>query len=398
MDEQSGSVNGSIDENGTVWVGSGEGRRVAGSWHAGSVEQGVAFYRRRYDDLVAETALLEQRLVRGTGEPSAVRARAAALRAALSEVAAFGDLDALAVRLGALIDRAEHSLQRERAEAEARAARALEARERLAAEAEQLGAAEDWRDAGERMRALTAQWRALPRVDQASEQRLWGRVEAARDALAARRSAQLADLDRQRAEAARAKESLIAEAESLSGSTDWGPTGQRQRALMTQWKTAGRASRDADDALWTRFRAAQEVFYDARAAMFAERDAELRDNEAAKSALLTEAEAIEAGADLAGAQRRLRELQERWDSVGPAPREVNDELEARLAVVADRLRDAADERWEGAADSPFTASLRASVAALSAKVEQARASGRPDLAAEQKLAAQRQWLASAGPT
>ena len=54
--------------------------------------------------------------------------------------------------------------------------------------------------------------------------------------------------------ARQAKEALCERAEELAGSTDWGATGAAFRDLLTQWKAAGRAAKDVDDALWQRFR------------------------------------------------------------------------------------------------------------------------------------------------
>ena len=57
---------------------------------------------------------------------------------------------------------------------------------------------------------------------------------------------------------------------------------------MTEWKAAGRAPKDADDALWQAFRAAQDKFFSRRSAVFNERDAELTDNARRKEELLAE--------------------------------------------------------------------------------------------------------------
>ena len=62
---------------------------------------------------------------------------------------------------------------------------------------------------------------------------------------------------------------------------------------MAEWKAAGRAHKDADDALWQRFRTAQDAFFARRSATFAERDAEFVANAEAKRALLAEAEKID---------------------------------------------------------------------------------------------------------
>ena len=135
-------------------------------------------------------------------------------------------------------------------------------------------------------------WKGLPRLDRKSDDELWHRFSHARSAFSKRRKAHFASLDAQREDARKTKEKLVAEAESLSGSTDWGPTAARYRELMAEWKAAGRAQREAEDDLWNRFRGAQDVFFAARSEVFAERDAEQRENLKLKEELAVEAEKL----------------------------------------------------------------------------------------------------------
>src|SRR5690606_23804357 len=101
-----------------------------------------------------------------------------------------------------------------------------------------------------------------------------------------------ARLEERNAQARATKERLVARAEELSTSTDWGATSAAYRDLMTQWKAAGRAARKDDDALWARFRAAQDVFFAARAQAQASTDADYEANLEVKLQLLEEAEAL----------------------------------------------------------------------------------------------------------
>ncbi len=71
---------GRVDADGTVYVRTAEGERAVGSWHAGTPEDGLAHYTRRYDDLATEVALLESRLASGAGDPKATLSQATALR------------------------------------------------------------------------------------------------------------------------------------------------------------------------------------------------------------------------------------------------------------------------------------------------------------------------------
>ncbi|MGH7736140.1 MAG: DUF349 domain-containing protein, partial [Gemmatimonadales bacterium] len=45
-----------------VYVRTADGERVIGSWQAGSPEEAIAFFQRKYEALETEVVLLEQRI------------------------------------------------------------------------------------------------------------------------------------------------------------------------------------------------------------------------------------------------------------------------------------------------------------------------------------------------
>ncbi len=118
----------------------------------------------------------------------------------------------------------------------------------MVAEAETLALGNDWRGGVNRFRALLDEWKALPRIDRATDDALWHRFSAARTTYTRRRKAQFAEQAAKRDSAKAAKEQIIAEARELANSTEWGPTAGAFRDLMTRWKAAGAAPREIDDA------------------------------------------------------------------------------------------------------------------------------------------------------
>jgi hypothetical protein len=288
-----GSEWGRIDADGTVYVKTPDGEREIGSWQAGDAEAGLAFYERRYDDLATEVSLLEARLESGAGDPAATRASAEALREQLPTAAAIGDLAALDARLAALLTAVEEKAGAAAAAREQARAQAIAAKEALVAEAEQIAeSATSWKVSGDRLRAIVDEWKLIKGIDRKTDEALWKRFAAARDAFGRRRGQHFAKLDVERTEAKRAKDKLVARAEELSGSSDWKETASAMRDLMTEWKAAPRASREVEDALWTRFRAAQDAFFERRSGVFAERDAAQAENQAKKEAIIAEAQAL----------------------------------------------------------------------------------------------------------
>lgn len=390
---------GRVDAEGTVFVRTPAGERAVGSWHAGTPEDGLAHFTRRYDDLATEVALLESRLASGAGDPKATLNQATALQGSLGEAAVVGDLAALEERLTALVTAAQAKLEQAGVARAAARAAAAAAKEKLALEAEELAQSSQWKATGDRFRTIVEEWKAIKGVDRKADEALWKRFAAARDAFARRRGSHFAALDEQRGEARANKERLVAEAEALADSTEWGPTASRLKSLMTEWKGAGRASKEAEEQLWTRFRGAQDRFFAARAATFSERDAEQLENQKLKEALIGEAEALDPSADLRGTQARLRDIQERYDAVGQVPRDSIRTLDNRMRAAEQRVRDAGDAEWKrGKPESnPLLDQLRDTVAKAEAQLAKARTGGKPAKIAEAEaaVAARKEWLAEA---
>lgn len=372
---------GRVDEQGTVYVRTADGERVVGSWQAGSPEEALAYFERKYEGLAVEIGLLERRVKETDLSPKDAMTAIGHLRASVTEAHAVGDLEALGRRLNALVSTVEARREERRAEKAKATDEAKQDKERLVAEAEELARSEQWRASGERLRALVDIWKGLPRLDRKTDDELWHRFSHARSAFSKRRKAHFASLDAQREESRRRKEKLVQEAEALSGSADWGPTAARYRELMADWKAAGRAQRDAEDDLWNRFRGAQDVFFQARSSVFAERDAEQRENLTRKEELVAEAEKLLPVSDLKAARAALRSVNERWEAVGHVPRDARPRIEARLHAVERAVREAEEAEWRRtnpearARAEGLTGQLRAAVDKLQRQAEAARASG-----------------------
>ncbi len=398
---------GRVAEDGTVYVRTAGGERQVGSWQAGSPDEALAFFKRKFATLETEVSLLEQRLTNTDMSPAQAKSGIDRLVASVTDAHAIGDLDGLLDRLEKLTGlasrrREEHKAAREQAKGEA-----LEIKERIVAEAERIAAeATHWKISGERMRQLLEEWKAAPRGDRTAETTLWKRLSAARNAFTKRRKAYFASLEEEREGIRARKEELAQQAEALSSSTDWGPTAAAYRDLMRSWKQAGRADRAAEDELWARFKAAQDTFFHARSEVLAAKDAQLQQNAVVKEQLLAEAEKLLPVTDARTARAALRGIQERWERAGVAPRDSQDRLEGGLRRVEETLRKAEDSHWrrtnpEAVSRARSTVEqLRAAIAQLEGQLAKAQASGdaKAQQRAEEALEARHAWLAEAERT
>ncbi|MBO4207142.1 DUF349 domain-containing protein [Micromonospora echinofusca] len=388
---------GRVDADGTVYVKTAEGERVVGSWQAGAPEEGLAHFARRFADLVTEVDLTEARLNSGAADAAGSLSTLRRIRASLPEAHVVGDIDALAARLDKLVTVAEEKASEARAAKDAARAEALARKVALVEEAEKLAAeSTGWKTAGDRLKEILDEWKTIRGVDKKTDGELWKRFATARDGFTRRRGAHFAALDTQRKQAQAIKEELVTEAESLKESTDWVSTANRLKELMTQWKAAPRASKEAEQKLWERFRAAQDAFFTRRSEVFSARDNEQRGNLERKQALLAEAEALDVEGDPKGAQARLRDIQAQWHEAGRVPREAAAGLERRLRAVDEKVREVMDSAWRrtAPADNPLLAQMRDQVAEAEQRLARAQAAGdaKRIREAEQALAAKRQFL------
>ncbi len=323
---------GRVAQDGTVYIHTAEGERVVGSWQAGTAQEGLAHFARRFDDLLTEAELLQARLTSGVSDPRQALPRIRTLRDELAEPTVVGDVVGLTAFLDYLQRHAEESLASAKAAREQARARTTARKQALAEEAERIGAeSTQWKADGDRLHTILDEWKTIKGVDRKIDEALWRRFSKARDAFTRRRGAHFAELDRQRVGARNRKEELVVEAEQLADSTDWGATASRFRSLMAEWKAAGRASKDADDTLWQRFRAAQERFFNRRAAAFSGRDSESAQNVKRKEELVAVEERVRSAAT---AQRR----------------HADPESEARVAQFRERV-----EQYEARAAKARTA-------------------------------------------
>ena len=302
---------GRVADDGTIYVQMPDGtERSVGQWAAGDPAAGLAHFRRRYQDLLVELDLTITRLRNGQATPDQAVAVVERMKAALTEPAFVGDIAALTAQVDALAElvgvrRVELTEAKEQARSEALARRAA-----IADEAEKLANSQQWKATGQRFRELLDEWKALPRFDKNEEQKQWDRFKAARSAFDRARKQFFAKLDEQRADAVVVKDQLIQRAQALSNSTDWGPS-RAYRDLMAEWKAAPRAARDQEEKLWQAFRAAQDVFFDARSKVFSAKDDEERENLKAKQDILDQIDKLFPVKDPQATRNSFRALMEK---------------------------------------------------------------------------------------
>ena len=398
---------GRVAEDGTVYCRTADGEREIGSWQAGSPDEALAFFKRKFDSLETEVSLLEQRMSSTDLSPGQARTTIVRLTASVTDAHAIGDLAGLRARLDVLSGTIEHRREEHKAARDQARTEAHDLKERIVAEAERLAVeATHWKASGERMRQLLEEWKAAPRGDRTVEAALWKRLSTARNAFAKRRKAYFSSLEEEREGIRSRKEELVRQAEELSSSTDWAATATAYRELMRSWKQAGRADRTAEDELWIRFKTAQDAFFAARSDVLDAKDRELREHVVVKEQLLAEAEKLMPVTDARAARAALRPILERWEKAGAVPRDSQDRLEGGLRKIEESVRKAEDSHWRRTDPAALSRAkgtveqIRAAISQLERQLAKAEAGddARAQQQAKEAIEARKSWLAEAERT
>ena len=405
------SEHGRVDESGTVFVRTADGEREVGSYPGASHAEALRYFTRKYDEQLASADLLLQRVTHtemAAREASEVLAK---LREQTTEARVVGDLAALDIRLAEIFGVIEAKKATEGAQRSAAREAGKGKREELVLEAEriagQLETKIQWKSSGTQMRTLLDDWKSLqrtgPKLDRESETTLWQRFSAARNSFDKARRVHFAQLEDTQSEARSAKEALAKEAEVLATSKDWAPTATAFKRLMDRWREAGRASRTDDDALWARFKTAQDSFFQAKDVLVEAENVEFKANLVVKQALLAEAEAVLPVTDIEAAKAILRVIADKWERAGKVPREHMERIEKAIRRVEQTVRETDEKRWassnpEAAARAQSLADqLESAVEGLRKDLAKAQASGDAKKVADAQsaLEAREQWLAQA---
>ncbi len=217
-------------------------------------------------------------------------------------------------------------------------------KEELCVKVEALVESTEWKETTEKIVALQTEWKAAGHVPGEKGEALWTRFRAACDKFFARRDETDKTLDADReANLARA-EAICTQIEALSTSTEWRQTAEAIKALQAEWRLVSEVPRGKGGALWKRFRAACDAFFDARKAAFDAEDAERAQNLLKKQALCERAEAVAtalpkeaSAAEREAVQPQIEALRVEWRAIGHVPREEQDAVTRRFRAACDAV-------------------------------------------------------------
>jgi hypothetical protein len=216
----------------------------------------------------------------------------------------------------------------------------LARKDALCAKAEALADSTDWVKTATEIQALQAEWKSVGPVARGHERAIWERFRAACDRFFTRRQEDLKRRKEEWAANLARKDALCAKAEALADSTEWDSAAAQFKQLQAEWKTIGPVRKSRSEAIWQRFRAACDRFFD----RFKHRDqVELQEKAAVRDAVIRQLElllpaegAVESPAP-DGLYTIVQQARGRWQQAPELPRALQQDLAARYHQAVGRL-------------------------------------------------------------
>ena len=192
----------------------------------------------------------------------------------------------------------------------------------------------EWNRASDRLLEIQKTWKTIGFAPKKDNNRIYERFRTACDRFFEAKRQFYAGMKTEMEHNLQLKIEICEAAESLMNSEEWKKATDELIALQARWKQIGAVSRRHSDAVWKRFRAACDKFFERKASHFASVDGEHEENLQKKLALLAEM----AGADVkAGGSEVIREFQRRWGEIGFVPIKQKDAIQKKYKAAVDEL-------------------------------------------------------------
>jgi len=199
----------------------------------------------------------------------------------------------------------------------------------------------EWNELSKKMDVLQAQWKNVGFAAKKDNQKIYDRFREACDKFYNAKREYYSNFKNVMLDNLKLKEELCEKAEALMASEDWKKATDQFIALQKQWKQIGPVARKQSDAVWKRFRAACDAFFENKSRHLDEVDVKYEENLTLKLALIEEVKQYEVCQDKDKNIMAMREFQNRWNSIGFVPfkvkekvnKEFNDAMDAHFADI-----------------------------------------------------------------
>ncbi len=194
-----------------------------------------------------------------------------------------------------------------------------------------------WDDMTKQILAIQEEWKKLGFASRKVNNALFARFRAVCDKFFTLKAEHYREMKEELNNNLAKKTALCEKAEALKDSTEWKKTADELVRLQKEWKSIGTVPKKHSDAIWHRFQAACDAFFENRKANLNESRAAELENLKAKREIIAALKEIPLDSPRSESMPKVKELQAKWQTIGHVPMREKDKIYDEYRSACDAL-------------------------------------------------------------
>lgn len=215
-----------------------------------------------------------------------------------------------------------------------------------------------WDEATKAIIALQEEWKTFGFASRKVNADLFARFRKSCDDFFEKKAAFFKKMKEELAANLAKKIELCEKAEALKDSTDWKATTDALVALQKEWKTVGPVVKKHSDAVWKRFIAACDAFFEEKKKQNVNIHSVEHENLKQKKEIIVQIKAIFEDENKDDAPAKVRQLMKQWQEVGHVPYKEKDKIYAEYKALIDKAFEELDMKANKARMANFANSIK----------------------------------------
>lgn len=214
-----------------------------------------------------------------------------------------------------------------------------------------------WDEATKAIIGLQEEWKKLGFASRKVNTELFARFRKSCDEFFAKKAEFFKRMKDELAANLAKKIELCEKAEALKDSTEWKKTTEALIALQKEWKTVGPVVKKHSDAVWKRFIAACDAFFEEKKKQNVNVHSVEHENLKQKKDIIAQINSILENKETEDAPNKVRELMKKWQEVGHVPYKEKDKVYAEYKAAIDKAFEQLDMKAKKARMANFANSI-----------------------------------------
>jgi len=195
----------------------------------------------------------------------------------------------------------------------------------------------EWKDKSQELDGLMAEWKKIGPVPKSNNDQVWKSFRGSFNTFYLNKSQYFKQQYKERKANLILKEDICQKAEELKDSEDFNYATNEIIKLQKEWKEIGPVPEKISNAVWRRFRAACDTFFERKNKKYASRKEEETDNLKLKQELITRLNTLLEGEKSDDLLAKLKEIQQSWNQIGYVPIKQKKSIESQYHKVSDQV-------------------------------------------------------------